>query len=109
MEAIGKGVLLAVGLSLLSGCTTFRTKRYDPSCGCMTYWEKRTLDRMLDNAEFERRNKKTDSLTKTIKRLTRKEYKRPIKPYKCPPKKKKVKSKNKFYKQKTPRLFRRAQ
>ena len=109
MKAIGKGALLAVGLSLLSGCTTLRTKRYDPSCGCMTYWEKRTLDRMLDNAEFERRNKKTDGLTRTIKRLTRKDYKRPMKFYKCPPKKKKVKSKKKYYKQKTPRLFRRTQ
>jgi len=109
MKAIGKGALLAVGLSLLSGCTTLRTKRYDPSCGCMTYRERRTLDRMLDNAEFERRNKKTDGLTRTIKRLTRKEYKRPIKFYKCPSKKKKVKPKKKYYKKKTRRLFRRSQ
>ena len=109
MKAIGKGALLAVGLSLLSGCTTLRTKRYDPSCGCMTYWEKRTLDRMLDNAEFERRNKKTDGFTRTMKRLERKEYKRPMKFYKCPSKKKKVKPKKKYYKKKTRRLFRRAQ
>ena len=108
MNTIGKGALLAVGLSLLSGCA-LPVKRYDASCGCMTYWERRTLDRMLDNAEFERRNKKTDGLTRTIKRLTRKEYKSPIKFYKCPSKKKKVKPKKKYYKKKTRRLFRRTQ
>ena len=108
MNTIGKGALLAVGLSLLSGCA-LPLKRYDASCGCMTYRERRTLDRMLDSDDFERRNKKTDGFTRTIKRLERKEYKRPIKFYKCPPKKKKVKLKKKYYKKKTRKLFRRAQ
>ena len=105
MRCFGLGVLLIVGLPLLSSCSTHRLHRH--GCGCISYQDQRRLDRLLDDAAFEAKYKKSDGLTRTMMRLTREKPKRP--PHKCPKKikpKKKVKLKKKYKKKKTRRYFR---
>ncbi len=84
MGGLGRGVLLIAGLSILSSCAFYRehlhNKYYGNQCTCISAKDKRQLDRYIDEALFEAKYKNSDGLTRTMRRLERKRYKRKITP-----------------------------
>ena len=83
MGSLGRGVLLIVGLSFLSGCASFieqAIKKHKDKCHCIPAQDRRDLDRYIDEAVFEAENKDVDGLTRTIRRLQRDRFKREVKP-----------------------------
>jgi len=80
MGSLGRGALLIVGLSFLSGCASYRehlhNKYYGDHHHCISAKDKRDLDRYIDEVVFEIENRKTDGLTRTMRRLKRDHFKR---------------------------------
>ena len=84
MGVLGRGALVIVGLSFLSGCASYRehlhNKYYGDHHHCISAKDKRELDRIIDEAVFELDNRDVDGLTRTMRRLKRERFKRKIIP-----------------------------
>ena len=83
MGGLGRGVLLIAGLSILPGCASFMervVKHHEEKHVCISVKDRRDLDRYIDEALFEAKYKNSDGLTRTMRRLERKRYKRKITP-----------------------------
>ena len=83
MGSLGRGVLLIVGLSFLSGCASFieqAIKKHIDKYRCIPAQDRRDLDRYIDEAVFEADNRDVDGFTRTMRRLQRERFKREIKP-----------------------------
>jgi len=83
MGGLGRGALLIVGLSFLSGCASFvkhAVERHEAKHICIAVKDKHELDRIIDESLFEAKHKNSDGLTRTMRRLERKRYKRKITP-----------------------------